>query len=141
MERGPYGAEFASGQVSDFPRRWLDRHSSRLLHVLASRAPAACLEKDESRDSGPFRADMKLTSADSVELILVDFHSPESVRHRSEERIATLLRNAVKCGESLLNAIGQLDWVNDKDAQALRIEIGAAKALLQSRKVGSVIEM
>jgi hypothetical protein len=62
--------------------------------------------------------------------------------HRvSEERIATLLRNAVKCGESLLNAIGQRDWVNDKDAQALRIEIGAAKALLQSRKDVSVIEM
>ena len=90
---------------------------------------------------GPFRADMKLTSADSVELILVDFNSPESVKHRSEERIATLLRNAVKCGESLLNAIGQRDWVNDKDAQALRIEIGAAKALLQSRKDVSVIEM
>ena len=55
--------------------------------------------------------------------------------HRvSEERIATLLRNAVKCGESLLNAIGQRDWVNDKDAQALRSEIGAAKALLSPER-------
>jgi hypothetical protein len=101
------------------------------LHALQQLASKTTTAETVFFMDGPFRADMKLTSADSVELVLVDFHSPESVKHRSEERIATLLGNAVKCGESLLNATRQRDWVNDKDVQALRSEIGAAKALLR----------
>ena len=78
---------------------------------------------------------MTLTSGDSVDLVLVDFHSPETVEHRSEEKIATLLRNAVRSGESLLNAATQRNWVNDKDVQALRSEIGAA---LKTSPAGSM---
>jgi hypothetical protein len=79
---------------------------------------------------GPFRADIKLTTADSVELVLVDFHNPETIKHRSEQRIATLLENAISSGESLLNTAKEQNWGNDQDVQALRGEIGAAAALL-----------
>jgi hypothetical protein len=81
---------------------------------------------------GPFRADMKPTSADSVQLDLVDFHTGEMVKHRSDERIATLLENGIASGESLVNTAKEQNWDNDKDIQALRDEIGAAVALLDT---------
>jgi hypothetical protein len=102
------------------------------LHALRQLASNATKAETVFFMDGPFRVDMKLTSADSVELILVDFHAPETIKHRSEQRIATLLRNAVTSGESLLNTAKELDWINDRDVQALRSEVGAAEALLSS---------
>ena len=34
----------------------------------------------------PLRGDIKLTSADSVELVLVDVHTPETIRRRSQQK-------------------------------------------------------
>ena len=81
---------------------------------------------------GPFRADITLTSADSVQVVLVDFHNGDMVKHRSDEGIATLLENAIASGESLLNTAKEQNWGHDQDVQALRGEVGAAMGLLSS---------
>lgn len=81
---------------------------------------------------GPFRADMKLTSAESVEVVLVnDRRTPERIEHRSEQGITALLRNAITAGQSILKTATEQSWVNDRDVQALRGEIGAAEELLR----------
>ena len=102
------------------------------LHVLRQLASKETTTETVFFMDGPFRADMKLTSADSLQLVLVDFHNGDMVEHRSDERIATLLENAIAAGESLLNTAKERNWGDDKDVQALRGEIGAAVVLLSS---------
>jgi hypothetical protein len=102
------------------------------LHALRQIASKVTTTETVFFMDGPFRADMKLTSADSVQLVLVDFHTGDVIKLRSDERIATLLENAIASGESLLNTAKEQNWGYDQDVQALRAEIGAAMVLLSS---------
>jgi hypothetical protein len=79
---------------------------------------------------GPFRADLKRTSPDSVELNFVTLRTKEVVEHHSEQTIRSLLRNAVACAQSVLNSANEHDWVDDPDIQALRSAVGAANSVL-----------
>jgi hypothetical protein len=79
---------------------------------------------------GPFRADLKRASAESVELTLVNFRTDEVVEHRSEQGIRPLLHNAVACGQSVLHSANEHDWADDHDIQSLRGAVSAANSLL-----------
>lgn len=101
------------------------------LHALRQLASKETTAETVFFMDGPFRADVKLTSGDSVELVLVDFHTPETIKHRSQQRMAGLLRNAITVGQSILKTATEQSWVNDQDVQALHCEIGAAEELLR----------
>jgi hypothetical protein len=82
---------------------------------------------------GPFRVDLKRASREAIELSLVNFRKDEVVEHRSEETIRLLLRNAVACGQSVLNSSNEHDWgKKDHDIQSLRSAVSAANSLLSS---------
>ena len=134
-ERGPiWGRVCLSVGDRFFPEAgWTDiavGFTVAWLHALRQLASKQTTSESVFFMDGPFRADIKLRSADSVELVLVDFHTPEKIEHRSEHSIAALLRNAIASGQSLLDTANTQNWANDQDVETLRGEVGAADTLL-----------
>ena len=135
-KRGPiWGRVYLSVGDTSFPDAgWTDiavGFCVAWLHAIRQLASKQTTAETVFFMDGPFRADMKLRTTESVELVFVDFHTPETIEHRSEQRIATLLRNAIISGESVLNSAKERGWGGDADVQALRSEMGAAEELLR----------
>jgi hypothetical protein len=74
---------------------------------------------------GPFRADLKRVSAESVVLSLVNFRTDEVVEHRFEQALCPLVHNAVICGQSVLSCANEHKWEDDHDIESLRRALSA----------------